>query len=35
MESELLIKVKESREWIILKIVQLIIKNKENDLPNI
>lgn len=35
MESEILIKVKASREWIILKIVQLIIKNKENDLPNI
>ena len=35
MESEILIKVNASREWITLKIVQLIIKNKENHTPNI
>lgn len=35
MESEILIKVKASRERITLKIVQLIINNKENYLPNI
>lgn len=29
MESEILIKVKVSREWITLKIVQLIIKNRK------
>lgn len=35
METEILIKVNASREWITLKIVQLIIENKENYLPNI
>lgn len=34
MESEILIKVKASKEWITLKIVQLIIKNKIIFLPS-